>query len=128
MKLSEEDYRFLTITIPCTESESTYPKDRASQTPPDFARSFDLYSKSKKTKCHFEYCVGYSADLTKTTVAERDQVILNIINGMENYIDKTTIDPATKKFNQKINKKLDTLLKKNATPKMELKVLQYPGN
>lgn len=96
MKLSEEDYRFLTITIPCTESESTYPKDRASQTPPDFAGSFDLYSKIKKTKCHFEYCVGYSADFTKTTVGERDEIIFNIINGMEDFVEKSTDDPAKK--------------------------------
>lgn len=127
MNLPIDDYNFLTITIPCTDSESTYPKDRSSQTPPDFFRSFDIYSKSKKTSCHFEYCVGYSTDLTKTTVGERDEIILNIINGMENFVETTTIDPVKKDFHKKINKKLDRLLKKYATPEIKLKVLKYPG-
>lgn len=125
-KLSEDDYRFLTVTIPCTESESTYPSDRASQTPPDFARSFDIYSKSERSICHFEYCVGYSADFTKTTIGERDEVILNIIKGMENFVKETTIDPSKDEFHIKINKKLETLLKKYAVPGIELKVFQYP--
>lgn len=127
MKLSEDDYRFLTITIPCTESESTYSRDRVNSTPPDFTRMFDIYSKSKDTLCHFEYCVRYSTDFSKITVGKRDEIILNIIKGMEDFVKKSTVDASKKAFNKKINKKLDTLLKKYATPEVKLEVFQYPA-
>lgn len=127
MKLSENDYRFLTITIPCTEAESTYERDRVGQIPPDFSGRFDLYSKSLRTMCHFEYCVQYSADFEKITVGERDAVILKVKKGMENFVKKSAVDPAKKEFEQQINKKLDALIEKNTNSKIELKVYQYPG-
>lgn len=128
--LTQEELHFLETTLPCTYSESDNPNDRSvafQKFPATFGGSFDLYSKFRATTCHFEYSVRYMTDLTKTTVGERDSVVLKVEKGMKNFVEKTAIDPAKNEFAIKIDKKLDALLKKYATPEIKLEVFQYPG-
>lgn len=127
-KLSDEDYYFLTVTLPCTESESDYKFDRSGQMPSDFSDTFDIYSKSRKTKCHFEYAVRYSTDFAKTTVGERDSIIIKIKEGMRDFVKNSPLDPADKKYLKKLKKHLNKLIEENTCSNMELVVFQCAGN
>lgn len=124
LKLSGEDYNFLTVTLPCTESESDYKYDRAGQTPPGFSDMFDVFSKTRKTKCHFEYAVTYSADYTKITVGQRDSVILNVKNGMKRFVKKSTLDPVNKNYRKQMKKHLNQLVSENSSTDLKLDVFQ----
>ncbi len=127
--LSKEDYEFLHITLPCTESESTYPHDRAGSIPPGFGCQFQVPYPKHKTMRLFEWHVQYQVNNPDMTIRERDRLILNVENGMQEFVEKTLPDatPEAKSYLKKMRKRLNQLAKENSTSGLEMTVFKCSG-
>ena len=124
--LSREDYEFLTVTLPCTASESTYPSDRASRFPAGFGSSFDLAYPKRGTNLHFEWYVNYEIKNPKLTVGQRDQLILNVTYGMDDFLQNTpkTTDIGSEEYLKEMSSCLERLAKENSKAGLEMTVFQ----
>ena len=127
--LSREDYEFLTVTLPCTASESTYPGDRASRFPAGFGSSFDLAYPKRGTKIHFEWYVNYEIKNPELTVGQRDQLILNVTYGMDDFLQNTpkTADIGSEEYLKEMSSCLKRLAKENSKAGLEMTVFQCQG-
>lgn len=127
--LSREDYEFLTVTLPCTASESIYPSDRASRFPAGFGSSFDLAYPKRGTKIHFEWYVNYEIKNPKLTVGQRDQLILNVTYGMDDFLQNTpkTTDIGSEEYLKEMRSCLKRLAKENSKAGLEMTVFQCQG-
>lgn len=112
-RLSPEDYAFLTVTIPCTMSESTYERDRVGRLPAGFGGQFDLPYPRHRTRIHFEWYVQYEIQNPQLTVGERDQLILNVIRGMDEFVKTTpdTTDIGSESYIKNMRRHLKELIK-----------------
>lgn len=128
-QLSEEDYNFLTVTLPCTQSESTYPSDRVGNIPPDFGRRFQLPEPKRRTYVSFEWCVQYEPSDPDLTVGQRDQIILNIIHGMDAFVADTSenADVGSGNYLKKLRRRLDQLILENSGYGLDMTVIQCMG-
>jgi len=128
--LSKEDYEFLHITLPCTESESTYPHDRAGSIPPGFGCQFQVPYPKHKTMRLFEWHVQYQVNNPDMTIRERDRLILNVENGMQEFVEKTLPDatPEAKSYLKKMRKRLNQLTEENSTSGLEMTVFKCSGS
>lgn len=124
--LSEEDASFLHTTLPCTESESTYPKDRAGAIPPDFSVRYELPYAKLNTTVSIEWAVQYEIKDPKLTVGQRDKLILNVKNGMDEFVKSTseTADIAAPGYLKKIRSRLGRLVRENSGFGLEMTVFQ----
>ena len=112
-RLSPEDYAFLTVTIPCTMSESTYERDRVGRLPAGFGGQFDLPYPRHRTRIHFEWYVQYEIQNPQLTVGERDQLILKVIRGMDEFVKTTpdTTDIGSESYIKNMRRHLKELIK-----------------
>lgn len=125
-QLSEEDYLFLTVTLPCTESESDYPRDRTGNLPPDFSRQYDLPYPELRTSVHFEWCVRYEPADPELTVGQRDALIINIIHGMDAFMADTPehTDIGSTAYQKKMRQRLKQLIKENSGRGLDMTIFQ----
>lgn len=116
--LSKEDAQFLTTTLPCTESESTYPGDRVADIPPDFSGRYTLPYPKHGTQISFEWTVQYKANGQALTVGERDRLIFRVQDGMDAFIKNTweSADIGSMNYLKKMRRRLDELVKENSVP------------
>lgn len=123
--LSKEDYRFLTTTLPCTESESTYPGDRVASLPPDFYDRYTLPYPKHGTKVSFEWAVQYEIKDQTLTVGERDKLIFHVKDKMEAFVNSTweSADIGTMDYLKKVRRRLNQLVKESSVPGLEMTVL-----
>lgn len=124
--LSSEDYHFLTVTLPCTESESTYPSDRVGNIPPDFGSCFDLPYPRYGTSVHFEWCVRYEPSDPDLTVGQRDEIIINILHGMDAFVADTPEDTniGSTAYLKKMRRCLKELITKNSGRGLNMTLFQ----
>ncbi|MDE7311691.1 MAG: M56 family metallopeptidase [Eubacterium sp.] len=124
--LSKEDAQFLDTTLPCTESESTYERDRVGTISPDFSARYELPYAKHGTTIGFEWAVRYKIKDPELTVGQRDQIILNVKNKMEEFVKSTweTDDIATMGYLKKVRSRLDQLVKENSSSGLEMTVFQ----
>lgn len=125
-KLSEEEYTFLAVTLPCTISESTDPHDRVGSIPPGFGGHFDLPYEKHGTKVQIEWHVQYEIQNPKLTVGERDKLILNVINRMDEFVKRTpdTADIGTEDYTKSMRAYLKQLVKENSGSGLKMTVFQ----
>lgn len=126
-KLSQADYLFLTVTLPCTESESTYPHDRTGSIPPDFGDRFEAIDYPKRgTTLSFEWTVRYEINASKLTIRERDNRIVHIQRKMAEFIENTPKDTdiGTMKYLKKMRHCLDRLIEETSSPDMKMTVFE----
>lgn len=123
--LSIEDYRFLTTTLPCTESESTYPGDRVASLPPDFYDRYTLPYPKHGTKISLEWAVQYEIKDQTLTVGERDELIFHVKDKMEAFVNSTweSADIGTMDYLKKVRRHLNQLVKESSVPGLEMTVL-----
>lgn len=127
--LSKEDYEFLTVTLPCTASESTNPHDRAGSFPPGFGGQFELPYPQMGTQVHFEWYAEYEIKNPDLTIGERDRLILNVIDGMHEFVEHTpdTADIGSKNYETQMRSCLERLVKENSGSGLEITVSQCMG-
>ncbi len=127
--LSKEDYEFLTVTLPCTASESTNPSDRAGSFPPGFGGQFDLPYPQMGTKMHFEWYAEYEIQNPDLTIGERDRLILNVIHGMHEFVEHTpdTADTGSQNYMTEMRSCLEQLAEENSGFGLEITVSQCMG-
>ncbi len=126
-KLSRSDYLFLTVTLTCTESESTNPHDRVGNIPPDFGARYEEIAYPKHgTALSFEWTVRYEINKQKLTVRERDQRIVQIQSKMADFIENTpkNTDIGTMNYLRKMRRLLDRLVKEASSPEMKMTVFE----
>lgn len=113
--LTTEDYNFITTTIYCTESESGYSHDRAGNIPADFSRTYEFPYPKYATTLLFEWCVQYKIQKPVITVGQRDKLVLNVKNGMDEFMENVpnANNRASRKFLKKMRRHLKKLVKEN---------------
>ena len=124
-----DELAFLKYTLPCTYGEEIYINVNKKKAPAFYNRINTKFEEESekgsitKTNCNIEYCVGYSIkDETKFTVEQRDEVIMNVINDMQSYIDTmfeqpiSDIDDCYNKLQEKFNE----VVSENNTNEMKL--------
>ncbi len=124
--LTDEDYYFITVTLPCTQAESTDPHDRTGNIPPDFGARFQLPYPKHKTITSFEWAVRYEPSDPDLTVGQRDQIIINVLQGMEKFVENTSesADTGSMQYLKKLRKCLDGLLSENKDQGLNMTVFQ----
>lgn len=129
-QLSEEDYYFITVTLRCTEAESVYPYDRTGNIPPDFGARFQLPDPKRRTTASFEWAVRYEASDPDLTIGQRDRIIINILQGMDEFVKSTSesADTGSMRYLKKLRKCLDGLLSKNSGYGLDMTVFQCMGD
>uniref|UniRef100_N2A1J9 Peptidase M56 domain-containing protein n=1 Tax=Eubacterium plexicaudatum ASF492 TaxID=1235802 RepID=N2A1J9_9FIRM len=128
-RLSEEDYNFLTVTLPCTERESTYPSDRVGNIPADFGGRYELPYPKLETLISFEWCVRYEPSDPDMTVGQRDRIILNVVHGMDAFVADTpkSTDISSTDYLKKMRSCLDRLILENSGRGLDMTVFQCMG-
>ncbi len=125
-RLSDEDYHFLTVTLPCTERESTNPYDRTGNIPPDFGGRYELPYPEHGTRISFEWAVRYHPSDRDLTIGQRDQIIINIMHGMDQFVADTTenADVGSTDYLKKMRSRLNQLILENSGRGLDMTVIQ----
>ncbi len=124
--LSKEDYEFLTTTLPCTESESTYTGDRVGNIPPDFSATYELPYPIHATTVLYEWAVQYKVKNADITVGQRDELVLNVKNGMNEFVENTS-GAGSKKYLKKMRRHLKKLVSENSRDGLEMTIFKCIG-
>lgn len=125
-RLSDEDYHFLTVTLPCTERESTNPYDRTGNIPPDFGGRYELPYPEHGTRISFEWAVRYHPSDRDLTIGQRDQIIINIMHGMDQFVADTpeNADVGSAGYLKKMRSRLNQLILENSGRGLDMTVIQ----
>lgn len=124
--LTETDAQFLYTTLPCTESESAYPRDRTGSIPPSFSGRYELPYAKHGTTVSIEWAVQYETKDPQLSVGQRDRLVLNVKNGMAAFIKGSwkTADIGTMGYLKKVRKRLGQLVEENNGPGLKMTVYQ----
>lgn len=122
LSLPEIEFDFIAYTLSCSIAEISY--DVTKQAVPSFEDGFWIKSSSVGDTIYLEYIVNYVVkDPNVFTVVQRDRAILNVVNGMEEFVKQTTLDPVNEDYLKSMKKALDKLIKDNSTKDFKMEVL-----
>ncbi|MCI9200741.1 MAG: hypothetical protein HFI03_10090 [Lachnospiraceae bacterium] len=129
LELDSEELIFLKYTLPCTYGEDLYINVDNKRIPSFYNRIYMTYEEEgekgsiTETGCFIDYSVSYLVkDDTEVTVAQRDEIVMKVVNEMQNYID-TMFDKPISDIEDCYNKlylKFDEIVKKNSNEEISL--------